>query len=137
MELIRYYYERLKPYLKRRYIEMAAVVVMLLCALGVLISSLPIRVKTDYPDKSMTYEGQVVRQRMSGKGKLTFANGDVYEGSFSNGIFQGRGKFTAKSGWVYEGEFLNGLAHGKGMLTTENGVVYSGEFEKGTYRDEH
>ncbi len=137
MELIQYYYEKLKPHLHRRNFEFAAVGLIVLCGLFVLLLSLPRTVKTSYNNDAIVYEGQVVRQKMTGKGKMTFANGDVYEGEFSNGAFQGQGKFTAHSGWVYEGEFLNGLAHGKGKLTAENGVVYEGDFEKGAYQDEN
>ncbi|MGT2784953.1 hypothetical protein [Streptococcus merionis] len=135
MELIQYYYERLKPHLHRRNLEMAAAGLVVLCGLFVVLSGFPKTVKTSYKDGAIVYEGQVVRQKMNGQGKLTFSNGDVYKGNFSNGTFQGKGKFTAKSGWVYEGDFVNGVAHGQGKLTTENGVVYEGKFEKGAYQD--
>ncbi|MDQ0221561.1 hypothetical protein [Streptococcus moroccensis] len=135
MELIQYYYERIKPHLHRRTFEIAAVGLIVLCGLFVLLLSFPKTVKTSYNDGAIVYEGQVVRQKMTGQGKMTFANGDTYEGDFSNGTFQGKGMFRAKSGWSYEGEFVNGLAHGKGKLTTENGVVYEGVFEKGAYQD--
>lgn len=135
MELIYYYWDRVKPYLHRRNFELAAVGLMITCGLFVLLLSLPRSVKTTYKDDTIAYEGQVVRQKMSGKGKMTFSNGDVYEGHFDNGAFNGKGLFTAKKGWTYEGEFVNGQPHGQGTLTTEKGVVYKGEFKKGVYQD--
>lgn len=135
MEIFGYYYERLKPHLHRKNFEWAAAAIILLCALFVLLTSFPKQSNLSLKDGSMNYEGQLVRQKLSGKGTLTYANGDVYEGEFSNGSFNGQGSFRADSGWTYEGHFVNGLPHGQGKLTTETGIVYEGQFEKGVYQD--
>lgn len=135
MELLRYYYERLKPHMHRRNFELATVAFILLCGLFVLLTSLPRQASLSLKDGSMRYEGQLVRQKMSGQGTLTYDNGDVYEGDFSNGTFNGQGIFRSESGWIYEGSFINGIPHGKGKLTTETGVIYEGQFEKGVYQD--
>lgn len=131
MELVTYYLERIKPHVHRRNIELAAAVFILLCSLFVLLTSLPRKSNVKLNDGTMVYEGQVVRYKMSGKGTLTYANGDSYDGQFLNGSFNGKGIFKSESGWIYEGEFVNGLAHGEGKLTTETGIVYEGQFEKG------
>ncbi|MET3559167.1 hypothetical protein ABID29_002316 [Streptococcus rupicaprae] len=135
MELVAYYWERLRPHLHRRNLELATVGLILLCGLFVLLASLPRQGNVSYKDGSLNYEGQMVRRKLSGQGTLTYANGNVYEGDFSNGSFNGTGVFRAKDGWIYEGSFVNGLAHGKGKLTTETGIVYEGEFVKGVYQD--
>ncbi len=137
MDKLRYYYEKIKPYLTRRHMEMAALVFVLLCALFVYLSGRQHQAVLSLKNGEINYSGQVVRNKPSGTGKITFSNGDVYEGEFEAGSFDGKGNFKAVSGWSYEGQFEAGLAHGQGTLTTETGVVYKGTFNQGVYQDEN
>lgn len=87
-----------------------------------------------YDNGHLVYQGQVKNHRMTGKGKLTYANGDTYEGEFVNGAFDGQGTFTSHQGWTYEGQFQTGQPHGKGKLTTVDKMVYQGNFKQGIYQ---
>ena len=78
-----------------------------------------------------SYEGEFVSDKLSGNGVYTFQSGDVYEGEFVEGKKHGKGKYTAFDGSYYEGDFENDLRHGKGKLVTSDGGVYEGDFEKG------
>lgn len=137
MEKLRYYYRKVSPYLTRSNLELATVLVIVLSGLFVYVTGRPSQAVLRLQDGAITYDGQVVGQKMSGDGKMTFANGDSYQGEFSAGTFNGKGTFKSSTGWTYQGEFSNGLAHGKGKLTTETGAVYDGQFEEGVYQDEN
>jgi hypothetical protein len=60
------------------------------------------------------YEGEVassgtrVNGKPHGKGKLTYADGEIYEGGFVDGEFQGKGKYMFPDSAVYEGDFVDG-----------------------------
>lgn len=98
------------------------------------------------------YEGTFIDDKMTGVGKMTYANGDVYEGGmldskkhgegrfqFSNGnvydgwyvedAMTGYGVFTWSSGACYEGYFENDIKQGQGKMTFANGDVYEGQFQ--------
>ena len=67
------------------------------------------------------------------KGKMTLANGDVYDGEWETK----KGKMTYVNGNVYDGEWEDDLPK-KGKMTYANGDVYNGEWEDGlemTYAD--
>ena len=49
-----------------------------------------------------------------GKGKDTFANGDIYTGHYAFGKPDGFGVYIWKNGGMYQGEFKDGLKQGKG-----------------------
>jgi len=68
---------------------------------------------------------------MTGQGKATYVNGNVYEGDFEYGICTGNGKLTFVNGDVYEGEFAKNQATGKGLFTLANGTKYIGLFKDG------
>lgn len=78
-----------------------------------------------------SYEGDFLADKLSGYGVYTFKSGDVYEGEFLDGKKHGRGKYTSFDGSYYDGEFENDLRHGKGKLVTGDGGVYEGEFASG------
>ncbi|WP_303979102.1 hypothetical protein [Streptococcus danieliae] len=122
---------------KRSGFELMTGLVILLCALWVFASGIPMRGKVALNDGKMTYEGTLVRGKITGQGKLTYENGDVYEGEFKNGAFQGHGTFKSKDGWRYTGQFANGKPDGKGELVTEDKVAYTGTFKQGIYQDEN
>ncbi|OLF49668.1 hypothetical protein BU200_06125 [Streptococcus acidominimus] len=129
--------KNLNTYLTRPRIEKACVALMILCALSVFLGRTPSKQTLSLDNGKITYHGIVVANKMSGKGTLTFENGDTYDGQFTNGIFNGKGTFRSASGWTYEGEFKNGIADGEGKLTTEAKVVYEGTFKQGIYQYEN
>ncbi len=54
-----------------------------------------------------------MNDKMHGKGKKTWFDGDVYEGEFMNDKMHGKGKKTWFDGDVYEGELMGGKSYGK------------------------
>ena len=56
---------------------------------------------------------------MTGFGRATYSNGDVYEGSFVKGKRQGEGKMTFSNGDTSKGTWQNGDL----VSTPEDGVV--------------
>ena len=64
----------------------------------------------------------------NGKGKYTYANGDVYVGEYRNGRKNGKGIYEWVNGNVYDGDWLANKRHGKGKVTWANGNVYVGEY---------
>jgi TonB family protein len=77
------------------------------------------------------YEGEFVENRQSGKGVFTWKNGNRYEGDFLHGKRTGKGVWTASDGQHYEGDFIDGKLNGKGVLTWANGDRYEGDFIDG------
>jgi len=100
------------------------------------------------------YEGEMHGGFMDGKGKFTFADGDVFEGMFKNGTLNGKGSarwinknhyegdwkdgypsgqgtYTWASGSRYTGGWLNGKQNGQGDFKFVNGDHYVGEFKDG------
>eukprot|EP00984_Skeletonema_dohrnii_P022531 scaffold11656_cov85-Skeletonema_dohrnii-CCMP3373.AAC.2 len=86
-------------------------------------------------------ESKMKKHSHSGKGTITYDNGDVYEGKFRNSEPHGIG-MTYKDGRVckgiwwngkieYEGDLVNGKPHGRGKWTYSNGAVYEGEWKNG------
>jgi hypothetical protein len=74
----------------------------------------------------------------TGKGKLSFFNGDNYTGDFWNGVRHGKGTFTKLNGVRYIGDWSNDVWHGTGVWTYPEGVSktpgfeYSGYFKNGS-----
>ena len=127
----------LKSYLSqltRERLEIAAVIILLSCALSVLKIPFGSHKTLKFDKDKIVYVGHVKNNKMNGKGKLTYKNGDQYEGNFVNGQFDGQGTFKAKGGWTYKGQFSKGQANGKGTLTTADGKKYSGRFKQGIYQ---
>lgn len=89
----------------------------------------------------ITFEGQMLKGKYSGKGIFKFANGDNYEGDFVEGAFCGKGIFKwIETGNYYEGDFVNDTCSGKGVFHWASGSYYEGDFinnehtGKGIYR---
>ena len=78
-----------------------------------------------------TYEGNFVDDKMDGKGKMSWANGDVYEGEFKQDMKHGMGRIRYKLGDFYEGQFFEGKMDGTGTYIWENGMKYRGTFKQG------
>jgi predicted Ser/Thr protein kinase len=104
-------------------------------------------------------QGDFVDGKISGSGKIMFANGNVYVGEMLNDKRHGRGVFTWADGEKYEGKlkfsffihsfvrsfvhsfarslrfelghFENDMRHGQGTYHYENGERYEGEFSCG------
>ena len=54
------------------------------------------------------YSGQVKEKTMNGKGRLVYANGDIYQGDWVNGKAAGQGTFVDKKNQtIYEGAWVN------------------------------
>lgn len=127
----------LSSYLTRSKLEIAAVILILICALSVFTGRIGSKQAMTLEGSNLKYEGYVVANKMNGQGTLTFDNGDSYEGQFKNGIFNGQGTYRSASGWTYTGQFKNGYADGKGKLTTEGQATYEGKFKQGIYQHEN
>jgi group I intron endonuclease len=65
---------------------------------------------------------------LSGNGKLTKKNGDIYEGEFVDGQFS-KGKLTTELGNIYEGKFDEWVIYGEGKHSDADGNFYQGEFK--------
>lgn len=120
--------------LSRQQVELATVVVILLCAFSILLMPIDFKKKLTFDHKKIVYVGQVKNSRMNGQGTLTFSNGDEYTGNFVNGQFDGQGTYKSKDGWTYKGEFTKGKADGEGVLTTSKGKTYKGTYKQGIYQ---
>ena len=99
------------------------------------------------------YEGDFNQGLREGKGKMTYANHDVYAGAWQNDkrtgngicwygngdVFQGiwkfdkmvRGVFRKTNGEIYDGEINNGTYHGYGKLFWNNSEWFEGLFLEG------
>ena len=66
-----------------------------------------------------------------GRGKLVWADGDVYEGEWKAGKKEGRGIYRCADGDVYEGEWKAGEKEGRGIFRFASGNVYEGEWKAG------
>ena len=80
------------------------------------------------------YEGELsIRGKADGRGKLSFANGDVYEGEFKAGRMEGYGKMLYADGDSYEGDWKSDEHHGKGKYTFPPPSIayYEGELNQG------
>jgi hypothetical protein len=85
--------------------------------------------------KSVQYSGEFKNNKMDGMGKILFNNGHKYEGEFRDNEIYGKGKFTWQNGDVYEGIMANGKMNGYGKYTyASNGQIYEGQFVNGVKR---
>ncbi|WP_346353088.1 hypothetical protein [Azotosporobacter soli] len=77
------------------------------------------------------YEGELLKGKTHGKGKLFYGNKDVYEGEFRDAFPNGRGRYQWANGASYEGDFVNGKLEGQGTLRYVDGRTYRGDFLNG------
>ena len=69
---------------------------------------------------------------ITGYGRMTYPNDDIYTGELKDGEINGKGKYIWKNGDVYEGYWKNGKKHGWGKMTyLSAGIVYEGKWEDG------
>ncbi len=79
-------------------------------------------------DTGDAYDGDWVYNKMSGKGKYTWASGAYYEGDFVDGNFNGHGIRVYNDGCKYEGQFKDDNRHGRGKMTWPSGDTYEGDW---------
>jgi len=76
------------------------------------------------------YQGQWVRGRENGQGKLmTMEKKVIYEGEWADGKMCGKGTYYFASGGVYVGEWRENQRHGHGVYTLPDGSKYEGEWK--------
>ena len=92
-----------------------------------ILSAKPKRGKISMQQGRVVYEGDLVNDKPSGKGKIK-AKTYSCEGDFLNGELNGRGFCKYTNGDRYEGEFRNDKFNGKGTIEYANGDRYEGEF---------
>ncbi|KAG7340360.1 2-isopropylmalate synthase [Nitzschia inconspicua] len=81
---------------------------------------------------SVIYSGHVLGGRPSGKGRMTWENGDSYSGGFKHGQRHGKGCQSYANGRQYEGRFVSNYAHDpNGSMTWKDGTLYVGAFVQG------
>ena len=78
------------------------------------------------------YQGDFVNGKKSGKGKYTFANGDIYDGEWVEDKMSGQGIYTFANGDKYEGEFVDNKFSGTGTYT-KDGKQYTGTWKNNEY----
>ena len=64
----------------------------------------------------------------TGKGKITYKNGNTFEGEWKNGKKSGQGILKFKTGKKYEGTWSNGKKNGQFKITYKNGDTRVGTF---------
>ena len=79
-----------------------------------------------------SYKGEFLEGKMHGKGIYQYLNGNEYEGEYNNNVKEGNGEYRWNNGQKYKGEFSRGTPHGKGILTI-NGIDYEVKFEYGKF----
>jgi hypothetical protein len=75
------------------------------------------------------YEGEFRKGLMSGKGIITFFNGDKYSGEFINSSMTGYGCYSFFDGTRLIGHFDDGVCNRHAKKIYKDGKVYVGEFK--------
>ena len=66
--------------------------------------------------------------KYTGKGKITYKNGDTFEGSWVNSKKSGPGIYKLKTGKIYDGSWSNGKKNGEFKITYPNDDIRVGTF---------
>lgn len=89
-------------------------------------------------DSGNIYEGQLLNGQRSGRGKMTFANGDKYMGMWKlDQMCDNDGIFSFKNGNEYRGDFCTSVANkygiidGQGQLKISGVGTFTGSFTNG------
>lgn len=89
-------------------------------------------------DSGNIYEGQLLNGQRSGKGKMTFANGDKYLGMWKQDqMCDNDGIYSFKNGNEYRGDFKTtfankyGVFEGQGQLKISGVGTFVGQFSSG------
>ena len=105
---------------------------------GLLAASLPAADAQEITRKvgDTTFSGRfqldASKTTLSGQGRVSWDNGNVFVGTLVQGKAEGRGSMTWHNGNRYEGEWRNDLPHGKGNMSYANGDKYEGAYALGT-----
>ena len=79
-----------------------------------------------------TYEGDMVDNKKTGKGKYIWQKGQEYDGDWLNNEQTGYGVDKSLKGKkLYEGNFLKSKRHGKGKVTYKKGITIEGNWNQG------
>ena len=79
-------------------------------------------------DDGARYTGEMINNRITGQGRMEYADGRIYEGTFSDGRWDGYGNaYFPSNNSRYEGIWSNNLREGKGQATyyNEDGSVFA------------
>lgn len=102
-------------------------------------------------DNGLIYEGDWVKGKRNGKGRMYFADGtwylgdfkddkrtgkgtmywnhnEWYRGDFDKGQLHGKGEYRWDTGAHYDGDWLDGVRTGKGVYQWKSGDVYRGDY---------
>ena len=75
------------------------------------------------------YTGEWVDDRFDGVGEYIWADGKKFTGNFKKDKIDGNGTGFWPDGRIYKGEYSNDLAHGTGLVTLPDGRAFEGIFE--------
>lgn len=64
-----------------------------------------------------------------GRGRMTFADGEVFEGEWKFGERHGLGTIKYTNGQTFEGTWMNDKRHGEGKMTLPESLVVEGEWQ--------
>lgn len=79
-----------------------------------------------------SYEGELLRDKKSREGTLTYKNGDKFTGTWLEDTqLRGTYNYSKEKDHFYEGEFKNGVMEGKGKFHYASGGVYTGDIKDG------
>lgn len=79
------------------------------------------------------FTGRFIRNGdlLSGTGRVTFGNGDVFNGALVNGQREGQGEMVWANGQRYRGDWAGDIPKGHGVMQFANGNRYEGGFSAG------
>ena len=79
------------------------------------------------------FQGRFERQDnlLSGSGRVSWANGDVYNGELAQGKRHGQGEFVWANGQRYKGTWVQDVPHGTGSMAFASGNRYEGDIAHG------
>ncbi|XP_052061457.1 MORN repeat-containing protein 1-like isoform X3 [Mytilus californianus] len=82
-----------------------------------------------FENQYFRYEGEWVKGKKHGFGKLLLKDGTYYEGQFNQGEITGTGfKFFSETKCKYKGQFVKGEMHGRGIMEFPDSSEYEGNF---------
>ena len=82
-------------------------------------------------------DGTLFTKKRHGKGKMKYANGEIYEGEWQDDVCCGKGELYRPSGlyaklYSYSGEWKDNKLNGEGMFS-DSYTTYKGSFVEGKY----
>ncbi len=133
----------------RTHLEILSLIIIVVFGLSVFTLTTSSQGVLSYDGGKIKYVGSIVNHHMTGKGKLTYENGDYYKGDFVNGVFEGKGTFVSVHGWSYTGDFkkvnlMDKVASmlkirksirghlNRGFIKNENKMVFFGTYNRTT-----